>query len=355
MKKMIACSLGLALGMFAASAQAVETVRLTMASSHPTSVAWVGALKSHVVDNSNRLLEEQGSNYRIEWTEAFGGALYDFNDSLEAIESGMADMGWVGSLWEPAKMPLQNITFATPFVTSDPAIAVDVLNELNDTVPEMKAEWTRHNLVFLGASVNDTYHIFTKFPVNSLADLKGKKIVGNSSLGPWLEGTGAVLVAGGLPSFYQQIQSGVADGAIIMPTGSFSLKLHEVAPHITLVDIGVTTVGGLAVNQDSWNALPKDVQAVLTKLGREYSDVHAKQVMARYDQSLADMAKEGAQIKPLPAQDRQLWVDSLAALSKTWVETAEKAGLPARDIVVRFMDEMRERGAKPLRNWDQEL
>ncbi|WP_274626455.1 C4-dicarboxylate TRAP transporter substrate-binding protein [Arvimicrobium flavum] len=348
-------SLGLAVGMYVASAQAVETVRLTVASSHPTSVAWVGALKTHVVDNANKRLEERGSDYRIEWTEAFGGALYDFNDTLEAIEDGLADVGWVGALWEPAKMPLQNITFATPFVTSDPRIAVDVLNELNDTIPEMKAEWERHSLVFLGASVNDTYHIFTSFPVNSLADLNGKKIVGNSSMAPWLEGTGAVPVAGGLPSFYQQIQTGVADGAIIMPTGAASLKLHEVAPHITLVDIGVTTVGGLAVNRDSWNALPEDVRTVLSELGREYSTVHSEQVVARYDESLARMAKEGGTITELPAADRQQWVNSLAALSKTWVEASEKAGLPAREILTRFMNEMRERGAKPLRNWDQEL
>lgn len=355
MNRFLACSLGLAIGLFAGPAHAVETVRLTMASSHPTAVAWVGALKSHVVDNSNRRLEERGSEYRIEWTEAFGGALYDFNDSLEAVESGLTDMGWIGAMWEPAKMPLQNIMFATPFVTSDPSIAVDVLNTLNDTVPEMKDEWTKNNVVFLGASVNDTYHIFTKFPVNSLADLKGKKIVGNSSLGPWLEGTGAVLVAGGLPSFYQQIQTGVADGAIIMPTGAISLKLHEVAPHITLVDMGVTTIGGLAVNQDTWNSLPEDVKAVLGELGREYSSVHAKQVAARYDQSLADMAKQGASIKALPAEDRQQWVGSLATLSKTWVDTVEKAGLPGRDVLVRFMDEARKRGAIPLRNWDQEL
>src|SRR3546814_9312315 len=156
------------------SAQAVETVRLTMSSSHPTAVAWVCALKTHVIDKSNRRLEEMGSDYRIEWTEAFGCALYDFNDTLEAVEDGMTDMGWVGSLWEPAKMPLQNIMFATPFVTSDVVLAIEVMNELNDTIPEMKEEWEKHNLAFLGATVSDTYHIFTTFPVDGLADQIGR-------------------------------------------------------------------------------------------------------------------------------------------------------------------------------------
>ncbi|MGX1101189.1 C4-dicarboxylate TRAP transporter substrate-binding protein [Amorphus sp. MBR-141] len=354
--KTLCASVALAAGLaFASHASAEETVRLTMSSSHPTAVAWVGALKTHVVDNANTRLEQMGSDYRIEWTEAFGGALYDFNDTLEAVQDGLTDMGWVGSLWEPAKMPLQNIMFATPFVTSDTVLAVDVMNELNDTIPEMKEEWDRYNLVFLGATVSDTYHLFTKFPIESLSDLEGKRIVGASTLGPWLEGTGAVPVAGGLPTFYQQIQTGVADGAIIIPTGAYSLKLHEVAPHITLVDMGVTTIGGLAVNKDTWESLPEDVKTVLAELGREYSTVHAEQVAARYDGSMKKMAEEGAIIVELPAADRKQWVESLGDLSKTWVATVEEKGLPGTEILTTYMDAMRAGGAEPLRDWDKEL
>jgi TRAP-type C4-dicarboxylate transport system substrate-binding protein len=355
MKILSAAAVLVAGSLFASSASALETVRLTMSSSHPTAVAWVGALKTHVVDNANARLEAMGSNYRIEWTEAFGGSLYDFNDTLEAVQDGLTDMGWVGSLWEPAKLPLQNIMFATPFVTSDVELSVDVLNEMNDSIPEMKAEWDRHNLVFLGATVSDTYHLFTKFPVNSLADLQGKKIVGAPALGPWLEGTGAIPVGGGLPTFYQQIQTGVADGSIIIPTGAFSLKLYEVAPHITLVDMGVTTIGGLAVNKERWESLPEDVRKVLAELGREYSSVHAKDVAARYEASLEKMKAAGAIISELPAEERQKWVDGLSNLASAWVVQTEAAGLPGKEILVRFMAEARERGATPLRQWDEGL
>jgi len=355
MKSVIASVAFAAATVLGGAALAEQTVRLTMSSSHPTAVAWVGALKTHVVDNANAELEKMGSDYRIEWTEAFGGSLYNFQDTLEAVQDGLTDMGWVGALWEPSKMPLQNIMFATPFVTSDTVLAVDVMNELNDTIPEMQEEWDRYNLVFLGATVSDTYHLFTTFPIESLSDLEGKRIVGASSLGPWMEGTGAVPVAGGLPTFYQQIQTGVADGAIIIPTGAYSLKLHEVAPHITLVDMGVTTVGGLAVNKDTWESLPEDVKTVLTKLGREYSTVHAEEVLARYDGSMQKMAEEGATIVEMPAADRQQWVESLGNLSKDWVASVEAKGLPAKEILSTYMDAMREGGAEPLRQWDKEL
>ncbi|WP_159458484.1 hypothetical protein [Roseisalinus antarcticus] len=110
-------------------------VPITISASHPTAVPWVGALQTFVVEPSNARLEEMGSDYRIEWTEAFGGSLYDFNETLEAVETGLTDMGWVGALWEGSKMPLQNVMFSTPFVTSDPVLAVEVLNEMNATIP----------------------------------------------------------------------------------------------------------------------------------------------------------------------------------------------------------------------------
>ena len=253
-----------------ASIWAQESVSITVSSSHPTTVPWVGGIKVFVVDEANNRLEAMGSDYRIEWIEAFGGTLYDFNETLEAVQDGLTDIGWVGTLWEGASMPIQNIMFSTPFVTSDPVLGVEVMNELFDTNAEVKAEWTDHNLVFLGATVNDTYHLLTNFPVNSLADLEGRKIVGAPALGPWLGGTGAVAVSGGLPAMYQQIQTGVAEGAIIIPTGAYPLRLHEVAPYVTLVDTGITTIGGLAANADSWESFPEDIHTVLDQLRISY-------------------------------------------------------------------------------------
>jgi TRAP-type C4-dicarboxylate transport system substrate-binding protein len=339
----------------AAAAAGAETIRLTMSSSHPTSIPWVGALKTHVIAESNKRLEAAKSNYRIEWNEAFGGVLYNFNNTLEPVAQGVTDMGWVGALWEPAKLPLQNIMFATPFVTSDEEIAVDVMNKMTDTIPAMKAEWTRHNVVFLGATVSDTYHLFTKFPIKSLDDLKGKKIVAGTAHAPWLKAIGATPVAAGLPAYYQMLQTGVADGTLIISTGAHSFKLYEVAPYITLVDLGVTTIGGLGANADTWNKLPADVRAVLAKLGREYSTVHAKEVKARVKGSIDAMVAAGSKISTLPETERKRWIDAMGNVSKEFVASNSAKGVPAAEIMKTFMSEMRARGAKPLRNWDEGL
>ncbi|MFD2856292.1 hypothetical protein ACFSZS_18100 [Seohaeicola zhoushanensis] len=66
---------------------AQETINLTVASSHPTVVPWVGFIQSHFMAKTDELLAKTG-NYKIEWNEAFGGQLYKANATLSSVEEG---------------------------------------------------------------------------------------------------------------------------------------------------------------------------------------------------------------------------------------------------------------------------
>jgi TRAP-type C4-dicarboxylate transport system substrate-binding protein len=336
-----------------AAADDGHTVKLTVASSQSTSLAWVGTMHTLVVPELNRRLEARGSPNRVRWTEAYGGSLYKYPDTLEAIEIGLADMGWVGTLWELSKLPLQNVTYAAPFVTDDFRAAVDVLNELNRNVPAMAAAWTAQNVHFLGASALDTYHLLTNFPVHGVADLRGRKILAPGPSAAWLEGTGAVAVDGSLTTYYEQIQTGVADGVITILTGAAPNRLHEVAPYITLVGLGSQVTGALAINLDTWNRLPQDVRAVLDELGPEYSRAVADEISKRYDASLARMQKDGAKVSELPLAEKQKWLAALPDIATRWVTLTERRGLPAGEVLRAYMNAVRAHGGTPLRDWDR--
>ncbi len=143
------------------------TIELTVASSQPTTLAWVGAMHTLVVPELDQRLAARGSPYEIRWTEAYGGSLYKYGETLEGVQIGLTDIGWVGTLWELSKLPLQNVTFYAPFASDDFRLVVDIVNELHRTVPAMTDAWTAQNVKFLGASALDTYHLMTTFPVDS--------------------------------------------------------------------------------------------------------------------------------------------------------------------------------------------
>ena len=112
------------------------------------------------------------------------------------------------------------------------------MRELYQNVPEFREEWEQYNLVFLGATGSDTYDLYTKFPIETLADLNGMKLSAPGVLGQWLRGTGANAVDGSLPTFYTDIQTGVSDGVLSLALGVLPAKIYEVAPYITRVRIG---------------------------------------------------------------------------------------------------------------------
>jgi TRAP-type C4-dicarboxylate transport system substrate-binding protein len=326
---------------------------MTIGSSHPPVLPWTLPLKELVVPESNKRLKAKGLPDTIQWTEAYAGALYDFNNTLEGVGEGLADIGWVGSLWEPAKQPLQNVAYYFPFVSGDVYLMTALQQRLMERVPAFAAEWTKHNTVFLGAQAADTYHLVTKFPVTSLDDLKGRKLIAPGAIAARVQGIGVTAVDAGLPVFYNMLQTGVADGAVILITGVLPFKLHEVAPYITKVDLGAVFSGALAMNKNTWDRLPPHMKELFRELGRDYAKMCADLVAKREAGTWEALAKmPNVKVSELPAAERAKWAAALPDIAGDWTRRNGEAG---RQVLKIFMEEARKAGAKPLRDWDKGL
>lgn len=332
---------------------AARDYKMTIGSSHPPVLPWTIPLHTLIVPESNKRLKASGSPDTIQWTEAYAGALYDFNNTLEGVGDGLADIGWVGSLWEPAKQPLQNVAYYFPFVSGDVYAMTAIQNTLIEQVPAFAAEWTKNNTVFLGAQAADTYHLVTKFPVTRLEDLKGKKLLAPGAIATRVQGTGAIPVDAGLPVFYNMLQTGVADGAVILITGVIPFKLYEVAPYITKVDLGAVFSGALAMNKNTWDGLPPHMKELFRTLGQDYAKMCADLVAQREAGAWAALAKmPNVHVSEFPAAERAKWAAALPDIAGDWTKRNGDAG---RAVLKTFMEEARKRGAKPLRDWDKGL
>jgi TRAP-type C4-dicarboxylate transport system substrate-binding protein len=340
------------------AAQAQQVINLTVASSHPTTIPWVGFIKDVFMPEVDKRLAA-GGKYKIQWREAFGGQLYKANATLTSVEQGITDIGWVFSYLEPAKMPLSQVSAHTPFTTSDTRIVLGAMTEMIEKNPAFKAEWDKYNLVFLGATGSDTYDIWTKFPVKSIDDLKGKKISAPGILALWLRGVGATPVDGALTTYYTDIQTGVSEGVLSLATGILPAKVYEVAPYVTKVNIGVVFSGGVAINKDSWNKLPPEVQQAMREAGAEYTRRHGEDLVQRHQTAVNRMVELGktqnppVTVTPLPDAERQKWIAGLPNLSAEWVKNNEARGVQAKPLLTQYMAAVKARGAKPERDWEK--
>ena len=340
-------------------ATAQETIPLTVASSHPLVVPWVGMIKSHFMAKTDEILAETG-DYQIEWNEAFGGQLYKANATLSSVEEGITDIGWVFSFLEPAKLPLSQASSNAPFATSNPPVLLDVMETLLEENEAFQEEWEQYNLKVLGLTATDLYDIYTKEPLTGIDDIEGMKISAPGVLGGWLRGTGANAVDGALTTYYTDVQTGVSDGVLSLALGAFPIKLYEVTPYINRFDGGAAFSGAVAINRDSWDALPEEVQAAMEEAGRYYTESHGQDLVDRHEQALQAMVEAGANQSPpveivqMPEGETKKWVDKLPNLAADWAAPLEDRGIPANEFLAAYMEGLRAAGETPARDWDKE-
>ncbi len=350
--KSAAVAVAMSAVMGAAQPGHADTFKMTASSSHPPVIPWVAVIKDFVVPESAKRAKALG--HTIEWTEAYAGALYNFQNTLEGIEEGLGDIGWVGTLWEPNKMPLANATFYMPFVTDDVAAAAEIQQEMIDTIPAYKAEYTKHNQVFLGAQTIDDYVMISTKPVNSVDDVKGMKIYAPGAAKQWLQNTGAVGVDGGLPIYYNGLKTGVAEGAIIPGSSILAFKLHEVAPYVISLGFGGGITGALTMNKNTYDKLPPEMQEMFQQIGKEYGAEVTRRVIANKKKHFEELLpKAGAKLITLTDTEKKRWATTVPDIAGNWAKGVEAKGAPAKQVIKYYMDGVRKRGISPVREWDK--
>jgi TRAP-type C4-dicarboxylate transport system substrate-binding protein len=326
-----------------------ETYSFTIVAGHPPVSKGVGNLTTVFLPEVNKRLEALG--HSAAWTEAYAGSVADFNGVLEAVESGIAEFGYVPHLFEGDKLPLEQITYVTPFGTDDLIVLMDVIGKLHAAVPEMGQSWENNGQKMLAPVGIDTYQLVTNFEINGLADLQGKKI-GTAGLAlNWLKDTGGIPVAGGLPTFYNSISTGLIDGVMTFEGAISSYKFYEVAPYITKIGFGAQSGSALTVNLDTWNGLPADVQTAILEAAEIYRVQTAQDYADAASKSMATAVENGATISEMAPEARAEYAAALPDIAAEWAAKLDAQGLPGTRTLETYMRLSKEAGIEHARNW----
>lgn len=104
---------------------------------------------------------------------------------------------------------------------------------------------------------------FCRMPINSIGDLKGKKIrVFATTLGDFVEGVGGISVTVPFGEVVPALEKGVVDCAITGTMPAYQAKWHQVATHLYTMRVGMAVSFG-AINQKKWNSLGTKKQQLL--------------------------------------------------------------------------------------------
>ena len=198
--------------------------------------------------------------------------------------------------------------------------------------------------------------MFSKTPINSLADLEGLKVAGAGYNLRYLEGIeGTAGVRGGLPNFYNMLQTGVVDAAMLWPEAAKTFKIAEVAPFMLKADLGAVNSKTVTVNKDVWAKLPDEVKDVLRQIAVEYRDHIASVAMDRAADALEAYKAGGGTVVELSQEARVAWANAIPNIAADWAADLDKAGAPGSDMLVAYIAKLKAAGEEPVRDWAAEL
>ncbi len=112
--------------------------------------------------------------------------------------------------------------------------------------------------------------LLSKFPVNKLADIQNKKfriIPSPPRVGAYQD-WGAVARPMELSEVYTALQQGNLDGMENPPQILYRMKFHEVAKYLTVTEHS-SFVSAVIVSKRWFDGLPKDLQGVVTRAGKD--------------------------------------------------------------------------------------
>jgi tripartite ATP-independent transporter DctP family solute receptor len=206
--------------------------------------------------------------------------------------------------------------FNLPFLFRDTAHMETVIDgpigqELLDKVTN-NPQTRLVGLAWMDAGARSLYD--TKKPIKSIDDLKGLKVrvMGNPMFVDMMNALGGNGVAMGYDQVFSALQTGVVDGAENNPPSFVFDNHYQVAKYYTLTQhLIVPEI--LVFSRTTWDALSKDDQALIKRLGRE-AQLDERQLWNKVeDEAMAKMKAAGIEVvvitdkKPFQAAVKPVW------------------------------------------------
>jgi TRAP-type C4-dicarboxylate transport system substrate-binding protein len=210
----------------------------------------------------------------VEWAEAINSAsegsleanlytgtvLLPARSGLSGVRDGLAQVGYAAGTYTPAELPISNALQELGFNYDDPLVMVSAASDFNMNNPEALAQWKKAGVIYGGGYSTPPYNLMCNTPIQSVEDLKGKRIrTSGAALSRWAETIGAVPVNVPSSEMYQGVEKGTLDCAVNVASDLKSRSLWDVAKHTTMAPLGLFWSGPMwAYNPKFWESISED-------------------------------------------------------------------------------------------------
>ena len=159
---------------------------------------------------------------------------------------------------------------------------------------------------------------------------------------------------GDFATHYNNVKTGVYDGLIAFTTGVYPIKIHEVAPYMTKVNLGSMSIGAITINKKLFDSMSPETQKIFRDVGVEYS----QRVSATMQKSPAcsrrkwrtKARRSRSSRRPNARNGRRPCPTS----PRTGSSATKQRGVPAKKVLEAYMAKLRAANVELVRDWDKE-
>ena len=305
------------------------------------------AMSQWLVKWANDLERESGG--RITIKRFPGSQMGPVQQHYDFVRTGQADVAWFLHGATPGRFPLTEIV-QVPYLVGSAEIGTKVLNDPELRSKYIDAEHRGVKVLLLLTHQPGNVHT-TKKPIRTIEDMKGLRLrFASPTIRDFIAALGGTPVGVVPTEQVEQLQKGTIDGVFIDYGGAgIAFKMGGILKYSTEMYSYVSSFG-VAMNPDSWNALPPDLQALVTK---SMTGVE-KEVGEAWDALDVPGKKAlidgGAEAIRLSAEENVKFRKIGAEVAEAKVNELESKGMPARAIYT-MMKSLAEKHAKTSKNF----
>ena len=242
------------------------------------------------------------SNERYKASARHGQSLGTNQQMIAALQAGSVAGMVLPAGFISATVP-DLALFDLPFLLPGAPAKITAFAAQSKAAVKMKELAEQRGIRVIGFHGIGPQSFLTKFPVNALADIQGKKfrvIPSPPRVGAYQD-WGAVARPMELGEVYTALQQGTLDGMENPPDVIYKMKLHEVAKYYTITE-HFAFASAIIVSKRWFDGLPKDQQEAVDKAGRETIQFADGAYTESQDSSL-DAMKKSITVSTFPAAE----------------------------------------------------
>src|SRR6185436_17015801 len=261
--------------------------------------------------------------------------------TFDAVRDGLMDFSYVTASYTPAR-------HIFPLMAELPGAGGTA--EIN-SVAYSRIHWKHFQKMgeykgvkLLAVWTHGPGQMFTKKPMKSLAEFKNQKIrTGGGVAEAVANALGASAFVKPAPESYELLNSGVADGVFFPCESIVSFKLDKVIGQATVFPGGLySSAFGFFMNEDKWNKIAKQDQAIIEKHAYEYAARSNGQSWDKADQvGLTALKAAGANIITADAGMQAEAKKRSGPIIDDWIKKASVKLPNAKAVLDEFHEELK--------------